>query len=428
MGSRGSRGSRKHHSSKSIDLSDLHPPEESHHHVHHHHRRRSRSRDHDINDLEADEAGDEADGDSDVRPVSKPGLPPKPTLVNPPVSFNDNSKQNSESENGLNQAMASVEVKQPHQWVNKDNSEGLHEGSGTVRRRSRGQRSNSNNNSRPHSTGEDLLSPSTAASAALAAAPNNIIPLGAPPPPLPSTNVTTVTVEATNSHRSSLSQTPEDEDDLEEEEEADCESSPSRQRHQHSHTHRRSRRSCLKEPKNSLDSAASAGSVEFQPQNQNSPKHFRPFDHKSEAVASSGVLKYNLFSPPPPVLKNASLVTSEATPTRGATFYSRPRSASIGNRLSDAEPEATASAEIENHHAHYHHHYRHRRHHTLDGHHGHPHGGHFEDEVEEVVSFSKGACTSSRSISSKSEKSSSRSSHSPSVENIRHGEHHGELF
>ena len=59
MGSRGSRVSSSSrnknaphcHSSKSIDLSDLHPPEEHHHH-HYHHRRRSPPRDHEA-DLEA---------------------------------------------------------------------------------------------------------------------------------------------------------------------------------------------------------------------------------------------------------------------------------------------------------------------------------------------------------------------------------------
>ena len=452
MGSRGSRNSsrNKHcHSSKSIDLSDLHPPEEQqqhhhhdrhHHHHHHSHRRRSRSRDDEDPDEDGD-AGDEAECDSDIRPIStKPNLPPKPTLVNPPVSFNDNTTvKRSESENSLHLAASvlvtpasasAAKVEQHSQWV-VNNSSDLHEGSGTVRRRSRGQRSaSSNNNSRPQSTGEDLLSPASAAAAASSAAAaasnsSSNIPLGAPPPPAApssSTNVTTVTVEA-NSHRSSLSQTPEDEDDLEEEGEeveGDCESSPSRQRPSRRSS---SRRSCLKEPKNSFDHPPTASASAVASTSQNSPKHFRPFDHKEAANAG---LKYNLFTPPPPASVLKGGMTSEATPSRGATFYSRPRSASIGNRLSDAEPEdqidhaggGGGNGDRGSHHAHYHHHYRHRRHHTLDGHHHHG-VGHFE-ELEET-SF-KGAA-SSRSISSKSEKSSnSRSSHSPSVENIRHGE------
>ena len=51
----------------------------------------------------------------------------------------------------------------------------------------------------------------------------------------------------------------------------------------------------------------------------------------------------------------------EATPSRGATFFShRPRSASIGNRLSDLDPEDPDDTEdpMDHHHAHYQHHYR----------------------------------------------------------------------
>ena len=182
-----------------------------------------------------------------------------------------------------------------------------------------------------------------------------------------------------------------------------------------------------------------------------SQHHFRHFNHKAASsenapnssssmtpmgsgsnhkhhtsAASSG-----LFSPPH--------AAQTPAPVRGATIYTRPRSASIGNRLSDAEQGDVeghghhrgggGGHEDQHHHAHYHHHYRHRRHHTLDGHQHGGHGGHFEDiEVmaehgggHPMISFGTMPTTSSRSVSSKSEKSSSRSSQSPSVENIRHG-------
>ena len=152
-----------------------------------------------------------------------------------------------------------------------------------------------------------------------------------------------------------------------------------------------------------------------QQQHHQQQQHFRHFNHKENTSGK----QYSLFSPP-----HAQRVISEATPRRGATIYTRPRSASIGNRLSDAEqPEDPETDDHHhNHHAHYHHHYRHRRHHTLDGHQHQVHGGHYEDEERQMISFGNMATTSSRSISSKSEKSSSRSSQSPSVENIRHGE------
>ena len=170
------------------------------------------------------------------------------------------------------------------------------------------------------------------------------------------------------------------------------------------------------------------------PPSSKQQQHFRHFNHKEhESAVNSG--KYSLFSPPGHAA--AQSVISEATqPRRGATIYTRPRSASIGNRLSDAEQTSEVGGgggaghggpELDHdhdHHAHYHHHYRHRRHHTLDGHHQHQgvhHGGHYEDEERHMMSFG-GTTTSSRSISSKSEKSSSRSSQSPSVENMRHGE------
>jgi hypothetical protein len=143
MASRGSRGSRKHHtsSSKSIDLSDLHHHTSSSVVSGEPHLHRGRSREEAAEEAEGAEAGDEADDrDSDVRPVLKPSLPPKPSLVNPPVSFNDNNnKQNSEeSETSVileNRIMAMADSN--------------HEGSGTVRRRSRGGQTRS----RPQSTG-----------------------------------------------------------------------------------------------------------------------------------------------------------------------------------------------------------------------------------------------------------------------------------
>ena len=176
------------------------------------------------------------------------------------------------------------------------------------------------------------------------------------------------------------------------------------------------------------------------PSSKQQQQHFRHFNHKEhETAVNSG--KYSLFSPPGLAPGGAQQsVISEATtqPRRGATIYTRPRSASIGNRLSDAEQTSEVGdchgaagshgghgPELDHdHHSHYHHHYRHRRHHTLDSHHQHQgvhHGGHYEDEERHMMSFG-GTTTSSRSISSKSEKSSSRSSQSPSVENMRHGE------
>ena len=155
--------------------------------------------------------------------------------------------------------------------------------------------------------------------------------------------------------------------------------------------------------------------------------------HHTTTAASSG-----LFSPPH--------AAQTPAPVRGATIYTRPRSASIGNRLSDAEQGDVeghghhqggggGDHEDQHHHAHYHHHYRHRRHHTLDGHQHGGHGSHFEDiEVlaehggHPMISFGTMPTTSSRSVSSKSEKSSSRSSQSPSVENIRHGESEFSFF
>ena len=157
MGSRGSRGSsshrnHKHHhnhsSSKSIDLSDLHPPE---------HRR---SHDH---EQDAEDEGEDSDAkypqNCHATSALKPSLPPKPSLVNPPVSFNDSNNKHSESENSSIAASAVViKDSQIHPGGSigsvtvLDNGNHHHEGSGTVRRRSRNPRST--NNSRPQSTGD----------------------------------------------------------------------------------------------------------------------------------------------------------------------------------------------------------------------------------------------------------------------------------
>ena len=189
MGSRGSRGSRsgssshrntnhhKHHinhgsSSKSIDLSDLHPPEH----------RRSQGQDHE----DAEDEGEDSDGHgtfpqsclatSSSMLVCKPSLPPKPSLVNPPLSFNDGSNNKlSESENSSIAALAAVAVTKDTDNVLGNNPGGSivgvstvqvldngnhhhgssHEGSGTVRRRSRNPRST--NSSRPQSTGDYIV-------------------------------------------------------------------------------------------------------------------------------------------------------------------------------------------------------------------------------------------------------------------------------
>ena len=267
-GSRGSRNSKNKSSSKSLDLSDLHPPEA---------------------EAEAHGADDEADNESDF--INKPSLPPKPSLVNPPVSFNDNNNfGHSESENSIQNVIGST--------VMADSN------CGTVRRRSRGSNPRT---SRPQSTGEDQIEK----------------------------------IEEQKSQRSSLSQTPEEEDEGDDED---------------------------------------------------SPRHHRKVKIKDEKSK--------------PQQRTAIMV--QEIPSRGATFYSRPRSASIGNRLSDHESHEVHEP------VQYHHHHRHyRRHHTLD----HNHRDYYEDPETSFVP----AAASSRSISSKSEKSSSRSSHSPSVENIRHG-------
>jgi hypothetical protein len=119
----------------------------------------------------------------------------------------------------------------------------------------------------------------------------------------------------------------------------------------------------------------------------------------------------------------------------------RPRSASIGNHLSDADVEASGGSDYHNHAT-----FPHRRdgrstsrrHHTLDGYCRSgppPYSGARRGEIDccdaedvflahgrrlaSMTSFHSGVA-SSRSVSSKSEKSS-RSSQSPSVENLRHG-------
>ena len=424
MASRGSSRKSHHQSSKSIDLSDLHPPGQDqyhHHHHHHHHRRRSKSRD----NVEDEDAGDdEADGDSDVllRPVLKPSLPPKPSLVNPPVSFNDN--KHSESENSLvvaintrttasdNAAMATVLSTSASTAI--DGTNGIHEGSGTVRRRSRGGHTRST--SRPHSSGEEIL-----------AQQQQILSTSdgtSGPEPITTTTRAAVEVAPIHSQRSSLSQTPEEDEDEDRSgvdgEEEDNESSPV------SRIRKRKQKVAAHQASTSVDASdagdlANRGAVKIKDperagsheESSSSPKvhHFRHFDYK-EASKSSKIPSSGVMLPPP---------------ARGDTFYTRPRSASIGHRISaDEEPEE--DDDHRPHHAHYHHHYRHRRHHTLDGHRGASGAaavGHFEDDEEEhhrgmTTSFVPMAA-SSRSISSKSEKSSSRSSHSPSVENIRHG-------
>ena len=189
MGSRGSRSGssshrntnhHKHHinhgsSSKSIDLSDLHPPEH----------RRSQGQDHE----DAEDEGEDSDGHgtfpqsclatSSSMLVCKPSLPPKPSLVNPPLSFNDGSNNKlSESENSsiaALAALAAVAVTKDTDNVLGNNPGGSivgvstvqvldngnhhhgssHEGSGTVRRRSRNPRST--NSSRPQSTGDYIV-------------------------------------------------------------------------------------------------------------------------------------------------------------------------------------------------------------------------------------------------------------------------------
>jgi hypothetical protein len=391
-----SRGSK----SVSVDFSE--PSAESSHAAHPEHHAAI------IDVLLVDEAAveaDEEDGDSDcnrktTKPCKKPTLPPKPSaLVIPPPSlgsFIDSiSKQQSaeeadESETSLIMAFEPPPLRPFAAALGITTDEG----SGTVRRRSRGQRSSS---SRPHST-EVVTTTATSEQ----------------PPPLATSEVTII-----NSQRSSQSHTPDD--DEEEDEDEMTESSPTQRR--------RPRRSKVS------SEAAAAASTNYNPNMQ----HFKHFDHAGGKQQHRNDHHHpyageagGLFTPSSTQFHHEVETSRRAfsPPSRGATFYSsRPRSASIGNRLSDAE---SAETEMERHHAHYHHHYRHRRHHTLDGH---RHGGHHFGLPEEAPTNGGGqrvasmtsfhsTMASSRSISSKSGKSSSRSSQSPSVENIKHGMQH----
>jgi hypothetical protein len=241
------------------------------------------------------------------------------------------------------------------------------------------------------------------------------------------------------SQRSSLSQTPEEEDNEGDEEDDEDEDS-----HPKHTSHKSSRRQRLADkPSLTAENPVSATVVKISSlkdhpgggdqENGRKVHHFRHFDHSKSAEEPGSIG----FSPP---ARNAiaHMVTSaEATIPRGASFFShRPRSASIGNRLSETEANEDQGLDEDDedchhsrHHAHYHHHYRHRRHHTLDSHSSHQHASASSpfdidcDPEDQLTSFVPTAA-SSRSISSKSEKSSSRSSHSPSVENIRHGKYH----
>ena len=157
--------------------------------------------------------------------------------------------------------------------------------------------------------------------------------------------------------------------------------------------------------------------------------HFKHYDHR-EHPSSSGQCDYLLIDSDKGV----------TPPSKRDAQCCRPRSASIGNHLSDADVDAVASGSDYHNHSTFPHRRdarsTSRRHHTLDGYcrsGQQPYSGERHDccDAEEVflahgrrmasmTSFHSAGVTSSRSVSSKSEKSS-RSSQSPSVENLRHG-------
>ena len=183
--------------------------------------------------------------------------------------------------------------------------------------------------------------------------------------------------------------------------------------------------------------------------------HFKHYDHR-EHPSSSGHCDFLIIDDKQQHVAAPPLSTSHGSSgTKPAADCCRPRSASIGNHLSDADVEVVTAAGADYHNNSTFPHRRDgrstssRRHHTLDGYSrsgysggssgGQAHGGARRGDVEcydseevflahgrrlaSMTSFHSSATTgvaSSRSVSSKSEKSS-RSSQSPSVENLRHG-------
>jgi len=159
-------------------------------------------------------------------------------------------------------------------------------------------------------------------------------------------------------------------------------------------------------------------------------RHFKHFDHNEfppKLSKDSDHMIINTacskFDPP-----KCGETTKFKIPRRGDEYCHRPRSASMGNHLSDVGEKETSR-----HLPHHHHHsiMSHHKNHTLDGFGRHEkyrdysssqgadeNSFHHQQSRSSTIS---GGAPSSHSVSSKSEKSS-RSSQSPSVENLRHGE------
>lgn len=344
--------------------------------------RRSSSRNNDDDDCndEADEDSDNNNAEQKVI-ISRPVLPPKPSLVTsvppPPVP--------PVPLGGFYDTRAGKEeiVAQPQAPLAYRNEEVKEEDRGTVRRRAREAR-----RKRCGSSSGDRDDPTGASGKS-----NNRSSKG-------------------SSLRSSQSQTPDEEED---ENARNCRLGGS-----NGSVKRKDSFNLI------LDKAVAGGS------SNSEMKHFKHYDHSqadfllhqqpSEPSAMRGILNQRHSNPP----------------ARGEC-YDRPRSASIGNRLSDLASEDNQCCSVVTNND-----TRHRRHHTLDGHctnrnsycgneeepcstanstmNNSSGGGTGSRRMITVTSFqSMAAAASSRSVSSKSEKSSSRSSQSPSVENIKYG-------
>jgi hypothetical protein len=196
-------------------------------------------------------------------------------------------------------------------------------------------------------------------------------------------------------------------------------------------------------------------SVQHQPQPNPPPPppqpfhHFKHYDHR-EHPSSSGQCDFLLIDSSTEKRAVPTPSSSSRASSKRDAQCCRPRSASIGNHLSDVDVEVVASGSDYHNNSTFPHRRdarstSSRRHHTLDGYcrsgHGgsqQPHSGARRGDVDcydsEEVFLAHGrrlasmtsfhsattGVASSRSVSSKSEKSS-RSSQSPSVENLRHG-------
>jgi hypothetical protein len=205
--------------------------------------------------------------------------------------------------------------------------------------------------------------------------------------------------QLTASLRSSQSQTPDDEDsvfNLIQARRTTCKRHGSTKASEDAMRHPLTASSCSKKNGTSHSSTQ---------QSSKAFRHFKRYDHSEFPTTST------------PAKDPDFMITNIHQPQRSSKTKcqrkgeecSRPRSASIGNHLPDADVDNTSTFPHNNCPS--------RRHHTLDGYH--------RQAAEDENTFYQSATTSagapsSHSVSSKSEKSS-RSSQSPSVENLRHG-------